>query len=119
MSPTGCSGFPELRYLASLLFFCTRRIRFIEAMQQRFPKEEPLEKACELFSRLSAVMGRSLGFEMTPAATLALRALLLGRSEGALLAAHGAEARPAMLSSAYRELRSSDLLFTLFSDVPR
>lgn len=108
---------PELRYLASLLFFCTRRIRFIEAMQQRFPKEEPLEKTCELFSRLSAVMGKSLGFEMTPVATQALRALFLGRSEDALLAAPGAEARPAELSSAYRELRGSDLLSTLLSDV--
>lgn len=108
---------PELRYLSALLFFCTQRLRFIEAMRLRFPEEEPLEKTCALLSRLSAAMGRDLGFEMTPAANVALRALFLGRSEGELLAAHGTGARPEELSRAWRELRGSDLFSALFSDL--
>lgn len=108
---------PDLRYLTALLFFCTQRLRFIEAMRLRFPEEEPLEKTCALLSRLSAAMGGDLGFDMTPAATAALCALFLGKSEGALLATARPEARPAELSSAYHALRGSDLLSALFSDI--
>ncbi len=106
---------PDLRYLTALLFFCTHRSRFIEALRSRFPEAEPLEKACALLSRLSAVAGPELGFDMTPAATTALRALLLGQSEGALLATARPEASPADLAKAYHTLRGSDLLSTLLS----
>jgi hypothetical protein len=41
----------------------------------------------------------------------------VGKSEDALLATAGPEARPAELSHAWRELRGSDLLSALFADV--